>query len=93
MSKFQIPEFRGKFQGIETYSMFHKHIVCFKAFPGDTVIKNLPANAGDARGVDSIPESGRSPGGRNGTPLQNSCLGNTMDGGAWQTTVHEVAKS
>ena len=42
MSKFQIPEFRGKFQGIETYSMFHKHIVCFKAFPGDTMIQNLP---------------------------------------------------
>ena len=42
MSKFQIPEFRGKFQGIETYSLFHKHIVCFKAFPGDTMIKNLP---------------------------------------------------
>jgi len=51
------------------------------------VIKNLPANAGDARDVDSIPESGRSPGGKNGNPLQNSCLGNTMDGGAWQTTV------
>ena len=51
------------------------------------------SNAGEARGVDSIPESGRSPGGRNGTPLQNSCLGNTMDGGAWKTTVHEVTKS
>ena len=40
-------------------------------FPGGTVVKNLPANAGD---LGSIPGSGRSPGGRNSNPLQYSCL-------------------
>ena len=45
------------------------------------VIKNLPANTGD---MCSIPGLGRSPGGGNGYPLQYSCLGNSMDTGAWQ---------
>ena len=59
-------------------------------FPGGSVVKNLPANAGDA---GSIPGSGRSPAERiltpvffgegNGTPLQYSHLENPMDGGAW----------
>ena len=40
------------------------------------VVKNLPANAGDLRDVGSIPESGRSPGGGHGNPLQYSCLKN-----------------
>ena len=40
----------------------------------------------------SIPGSGRSPGGGNGNPLQYSCLENAMDRGAWQATVHGVAK-
>ena len=57
------------------------------------VVKNLPANAGDIRDVGSIPGSGRSPGEGNGYPLQYSCLENPMDRGAWQATVHEVAKS
>ena len=48
-------------------------------------VKNLPANAGDVRNVDSTPGSGRSPGGH-GNPLQYSCLGNPMDRGAWQAT-------
>ena len=43
--------------------------------------------------MGSIPGSGRSPGGRNGNPLQYSCLENPMDRGAWQATVHGVAKS
>ena len=46
------------------------------------VVKNLPANAGDTRDVGLIPGSGRSPGGGNGNPLQNSCLENSMDRGA-----------
>ena len=58
-------------------------------FPGGSVVKNLPANAGD---VGSIPGSGRSPGEGNGNPLQYSCLENPMDRGAWQATVHGVAK-
>ena len=51
--------------------------------------KKLPANAGD---MGSIPGSGRSPGEVNGNPLQYSCLGNPMDRGAWQATVHAVMK-
>ena len=47
-------------------------------------------NAGDE---GSIPVSGKFPGKENGNPLQNSCLGNPMDRGAWQATVHGVAKS
>ena len=51
------------------------------------MVKNLPAKVGDAGDSGSIPELGRSPGvrnGRNGNPLQYSCLGNSMDRGAWQ---------
>ena len=59
-------------------------------FLGSSVIKNPTANAGDA---DSIPMSGRSPGGGNGTPLQYSCLENPMDRGPWWAMVHTVAKS
>ena len=40
-----------------------------------------------------IPGSGRYPGEGNGNPLQYSCLENPMKGGAWQATVHRVAKS
>ena len=53
-------------------------------FPGGTMVKNLPANAGDA---GSVPELGRSPGEGNGNPLQYSCLGNPMDREAWWPTV------
>ena len=54
------------------------------------VVKNPPANAGDA---GSIAGSGRFPGGENGNPLQYSCLGSAMDREAWQATVHRVTKS
>ena len=57
------------------------------------MVKNLPANAGDTRDVGSIPGSGRSPGGGDGSPLQYSCLENPMDGGAWWAAVHGVTKS
>ena len=62
-------------------------------FPGGSVVKNLPANAGDTRHVGLIPGLGRSPGGRHGNPLQYSCLKNPMDRGALQTMVHRVAES
>ena len=62
-------------------------------FPGGTVIKNPPVNAGDAGDSDSVPGSERSPGEGNGNPLQYSCLGNPMDRGAWWGTVHGVPKS
>ena len=55
------------------------------------VVKNLPTNIRDKRGV-SFPESGRSPGGGHGNPLQYSCLENPMDRGAWRATDHGVAK-
>ena len=64
-----------------------------KSFPGNTVVKKPPANAGDARNVYSLPESGRCPGGGNGNPLQYPCLENPMERGSWQATVHGVAKS
>ena len=59
-------------------------------FPGGSVVKSPPANAGD---VGSIPGSGRSPGEGNSNPLQYSCLENHMDRGAWWATVHGVTKS
>ena len=46
------------------------------------VVKNLTANAGDARDVDLIPGSGRCPGGGHGNPLPYFCLENSMDRGA-----------
>ena len=58
-------------------------------FPGGSVLKNLPANAGDA---GSIPGMGRSPGEGNGNSLQCSCLANSMDREPWRATVHRVAK-
>ena len=57
------------------------------------MVKNPPANAGAKEDSGSIPESRRSPGGGRGNPLQCSCLENPMVRGAWQATVHEIAKS
>ena len=57
------------------------------------MVKNPPANAGDAGNVGSILGSGKFlPGEGNGNPLQYSCLENPMDRGAWRATVHGVAK-
>ena len=58
-------------------------------FPGGCDGKASACNAGDP---GLISESGQSPGEGNGNPLQHSCLENSMDGGAWWTTVHGVAK-
>ena len=54
------------------------------------MVKNLPANARD---VGSVPGLRRCPGEGNGNPLQYSCLGNPMDRGVWQASVHKVTKS
>ena len=62
-------------------------------FPGGTVVKNPPANAGDTRDVSSITGQRRYPGIVNGNPLQYSSLENSMDRGAWRAPVHGVAKS
>ena len=62
-----------------------------RGFSGGSVVKNLPANAGDAR--DPHPGSGQSPGEGNVNPLQYSGLENPMDRGAWLATSPRVTKS
>ena len=57
--------------------------------PGGSVVKNLPADAGD---LGLFLGSGRSPGEGNGNPLQYSCLRNPMDRGAWRAAVHGAVK-
>ena len=57
------------------------------------VVKNPPANVGDKRDMDSISGLGRSPGGRDGNSLQDSCLENPVDRGDWWATVHRFTKS
>jgi len=64
-----------------------------QGFLGSTVVKNLPVNAGNTRDAGLISGSGRSSGVINDNPLQYSCLENSTDKGAWQATVHRVAKS
>ena len=61
-------------------------------FPGGSVVKNRPPNAGDTEDAGSIPGLGRSLGGGNGTPLQYSYLLNPKDRGARQATVPGVAE-
>ena len=58
-------------------------------YPGGSAVKNPPANAGDS---GSIPGLGRSSGEGTGNPLQDSCLENFMDRGAWQARVHGVTE-
>jgi len=57
------------------------------------VVKNLPASEGDIRDMGLIPRSGRFPEGGPDTPLQYSCLENSMDRGVWWVMVHRAAKS
>ena len=61
-----------------------------KDFLGESDGKESACNVGDP---GSVPGWEKSPGEGNGNPLQYSCLENSMDGGAWQAIVHEVAKS
>ena len=63
------------------------NLVVLYGFPGGSVVKNPPANAGD---MGLIPGLGQSPGEGNGNPLQYSCLGNPMDIGARWATVRVV---
>ena len=60
-----------------------------RGFPGGSVVKNPPAGAGDA---GLTPGLGRSPGEGNGNPLQDSCLENPMNRGAWQAGGHGITK-
>ena len=59
-------------------------------FPGESVVKNLPASAGD---FSLIPGLGRLPGGRSGNPVQYSRLENSMDRGMWRAAIDGIAKS
>ena len=63
-----------------------------QGFPGGAMVKNLPANAGDAWYASLILRLGRSPEVGNGNPLQYSCLENSMNRGTWKATVHRIAK-
>ena len=65
-------------------------IHCCHSFPGGSDHKESACNAGDQ---GSVLESGRSPGERNGNPLQYPCLKDPMDGGDWWAAVHGVSKS
>ena len=61
-------------------------------FPAGSVVKNLPAKAGDGGDTSSVPGSGRSPEGGQDNPFQSSCLENPVDRGVWRATVHGVTK-
>ena len=61
----------------------------YRVFPGSSVVRNPPTNAGD---VGLIPGSGRSLGGGDGNPVQRSCLENPVDRGACWATVRGVTR-
>ena len=71
-------------------SLSHEGVISYEGFPHSSAGKESSCKAGD---LGSIPGSGRFPREGNGNPLQYSCLGNPMDGGAWQATVHGVTKN
>ena len=70
------------------WSLIISYLYLCSGFPGGSMVKNPPANAGDTGDTGSIPGLGRSPGGGNGNPLQYSCLENPMDRRAWWATFH-----
>ena len=74
------------------FILLHVTIQFYWGFLGGLVVRNPPANAGDARHVGLIPGSAGSPGEGNGNPLQYSCLENPMDRGAWWATVHRLPR-
>ena len=63
------------------------------ALPRWSVVKNPPANAGDAKDKGLVSGSERSSGGGNGNPLQYSCLENFMDKGDWWAIVDRIPKN
>ena len=81
----------GLLRHVRALFFFLRCLLSFhKGIPGGSVVKNLPASA-EVMGL--IPGMGRSSGEKNGNPFQYSCLGYTMDRGAWRATVHGVTKS
>ena len=71
------------------FDFFFVFILNYHQFPGDSDGKESAYNTGD---MGLIPGSGRSPGEGNGNPLQYSCLENSMDKGAWKSTVYGLQK-
>ena len=69
------------------------YLCVYGVFQVVLVVKNLPASAGGIRDVDSIPGSGKAPGGGQGNPLQCSCLEDPLDRGAWWATVYRVSET
>ena len=69
------------------------YTICYRGSQMELVVKNPAADAGDTGDMGLIPGLGRSPGVRNGTPLQYSCLENSMDRGPWRATVHGAIES
>ena len=65
----------------------------YLVLPSGSEVKESACNVGDTGDMNSVPGSGRYLGGGNGNQPQYSCLENSMDRGAWQATVHEMAKS
>ena len=84
---------RQRTEDVKGSKIFRGVLYHNKGFPGDSMVKNLPINAGDIRDAVSSPRLGRSPGGGHGNPLQYSCLENPMDRGVWRATVRGVANS
>ena len=77
---------------VKLHVLFGIELLTKRAFPGGSVVKNLPANAGDTGDSGSIHGSGRSSRGGNGNPLQYSYLENSAGRGAWRATAHGVAE-
>ena len=85
-SSLELSEVLHLFQSINIFSGFSIY------FPGGSLVKNLPANAGDTRDAGSIPWSGRSPGGEPANSHSSiPAMENSMARGAWWATVHAVA--
>ena len=74
------------------FSILTLDTVNIRGFPGVSAVKNLPALAGEAGDISSIPGLGRCPGGGHGNLLQYCCLENLMDTGAWQATVQSHSR-
>ena len=77
----------------EKFHIIYTHTHIYQGLPIWLSGKEYTCNTGDARDAALIPGSGRSPGGGDGNPLEDSCLENPMDRGAWRATVHRVAES
>ena len=89
--------YTGKYVHLFSHFIFSHKKMTYTTYLGASqvalVVKNSPANAGDARNVGLMPGSWRSPAGGNGNQLQYSCLENPMDRRAWQAIVHRLTES